>query len=456
MFSEDKMGKTILLSIIIINLFFIANSNLWGYGLYNNGCPQQTELDNEQPYVPGQIIIKFKYDEIIALLSLCPIKNAIMYPPEILLMHKYAADIKTVKSFPIKGYWLVETTDNCYIQLLQEQLLNDPLVGTASLNYIASIAVTPPNDPDFIYQYALYNYGQIFKPEGNMQGTSGSDIKALGGWDWSTGGAEIIIAIIDSGVTADHEDLVNQVVPGYNFVYDNNNTYDDNGHGTFVASIAAAETNNGKGMAGVSWHSKIMPIKVVSSAGQGTYTNIALGIRYAADQGARVLNLSLGGSTPSFILEDACRYAFDKGCVIAVASGNSGGRVLYPAAYDSDCLAVAATDANDIRASFSNIGPELDIAAPGVFVFGALFSPNEPDILNNYGWGSGTSFSTPYVAGAAALLLHYKPFLTNIQVMKLLRFTADDVNKSLYPGVDNYLGYGRINLATLLGPYSFE
>ena len=448
------MGRRILLRIIIINLFLIANSILWGLGLYNNGCPHQTVLDNEQPFVPGQIIIKARYDEIIALLWLCPIKNAIMYRPEILLMHKYAADIKAVKSFPIDRYWLVETNDNCDIQLLQEQLLNDPLVEDASLNYIASITAIPPSDPDFIYQYALYNYGQVFNPEGNMQGTSGSDIKALGGWDWSTGGAEIIIAILDSGVATNHEDLVNQVIPGYNFVYDNNNIYDDHGHGTFVASIAAAETDNGKGMAGVSWHSKIMPIKVVSSAGQGTYADIALGIRYAADQGAQVLNLSLGGTNPSFILEDACRYAFEKGCVIAVASGNNGGRVLYPAAYDSYCLAVAATDANDTRASFSNFGSEVDVAAPGVFVFGALFSPSEPGILNNYGWGSGTSFSTPYVAGAAALLLHYKPFLTNNQVMDLLRFTADDVNNSIYPGVDAFLGYGRINLATLLGPYN--
>jgi subtilisin family serine protease len=196
-----------------------------------------------------------------------------------------------------------------------------------------------------------------------------------------------------------------------------------------------------------------MPIKVMNSAGQGSYANIALGMRYAADQGAQVLNLSLGGPNPSFILEDACKYAYEKGCVIIVASGNNGGNVLYPAAYNNYCLAVAATDDKDTRVSFSNFGLEVDVAAPGVFVFGALFSPLDPETLNNYGWGNGTSFSCPYVAGAAALLLHYKPFLTNDEVMELIRVTADDVNSAIYPGVDGFLGYGRINLKTLLGPY---
>lgn len=449
------MGKRIILSLIIGSLFFMADFN-WGFGLYNKGNLHHANLEENQPYVKGQIIIKTAYDEMIDFLWFLPspIKNAVVYRPETLLMHKYSQDIKNIKSFPVNGYRVIEITGNSDIETFKGQLLSDPLVADASLNYIASITVQSPNDPNLIYQYALSNSGQVYRPESDMQGTAGCDIKALDGWEWSTGGEEIIIAIIDSGVASDHEDLINQVIPGYNFADDNDNAYDDHGHGTFVASIAAAETNNNKGMAGVSWHSKILPIKVMNSAGQGSYANIALGIRFAADQGAQVLNLSLGGSNASFILEDACRYAYEKGCVIVVASGNNGGRVLYPAAYNSYCLAVAATGDEDTRAPFSNFGTEVDVAAPGVFVFGALFSPTEPGKLDNYGWGNGTSFSCPYVAGAVALLLHYKPFLSNDRAMDLIRFTADDVNQANYPGVDGFLGYGRINLKTLLGPYT--
>ncbi|MCU0289803.1 MAG: S8 family serine peptidase, partial [Acidobacteria bacterium] len=222
----------------------------WGYELYNKGNLHQTELAGNQPYVLGQIIVKTNYDEIRNLLWFLPLKNAVIIPPEMLLMYKYSY-IKDITPLAINGYQVLEIDDNCDIVALREQLLSDGLVEDASLNYIASILDITPNDPNLIYQYALTNTGQVYRPGSDMQGNPGCDIKAPGGWEWSTGGGEIVIAIIDSGVASDHEDLTNQVVPGYNFSGDNNNAYDDHGHGTFVASIAAAETNNGKGMAGV-------------------------------------------------------------------------------------------------------------------------------------------------------------------------------------------------------------
>jgi subtilisin family serine protease len=454
------MNKKML--IIIISLCLVCNFYLLGLELYNNGKPHQHGLE-EQPFVKGQIIIKI-HGEAIGLSQSPASRDGLsgQYPgkmdnrgPAVMLIHKYHREIKAIKPAPfsIPGYHIVETREGCDIKGFKEQLQNDPLVREASLNYIAAVTGEPPDDEYFMYQYALFNYGQVYRPDLDLQGTTGSDIKAIDGWEWTTGGEEIIIAVADSGVASDHEDLVNKVTAGYNFIDDNDNPYDDHGHGTFVASIAAANTNNGVGMAGVSWHAKIMPVKVMSYEGYGSYLVIAAGIRYAADHGAHIINLSIGGSNPSFILEDACWYAFDRGSLVVASTGNTGSYVLYPAGYDDYCLAVAATDDDDKWAPWSNNGPQVDVAAPGWFVFGAFFSPQEPGKLDNYGWGSGTSFSAPYVAGAAALLMHYKPFLNHSQVMDLIRYTADDINRTEHPGVDDYLGYGRINLGTLLGPY---
>ena len=189
----------------------------------------------------------------------------------------------------------------------------------------------------------------------------------------------MIIAVVDTGVALNHEDLVNKVVSGYDFVHDQIDAADDNGHGTLVASIAAADSNNSVGGTGVSWMSKIMPVKSFDSSGSGSYLTIAAGIRFAADHGARIINLSFGGASDSFILRDACHYAFERDCVLVAATGNDSGDVLFPASYDEYCIAVGASDARDLIASWSNYGPQVDVVAPGVYIFGALFSPDEPD-----------------------------------------------------------------------------
>jgi len=169
-----------------------------------------------------------------------------------------------------------------------------------------------------------------------------------------------------------------------------------------------------------------------------------------------VLPLNRGPISDSFILKDACRYAYERGCILVAATGNTTSDVLFPARYNDYCIAVGASDANDNIALFSNFGPSVDVVAPGVDIFGALYSPATPGDLKLYGWGSGTSYAAPQVAGAVALLVAYKPFLTNSQIMILLKYTADDVNFSSYPGIDDYMGFGRINLETLLGPYLLD
>ncbi len=422
-----------------------------------NGQPLQMEPGN--PYVPGRVVVKVSGDTAVdaeaASLPGCQgdVKSGLSFAK---LLYKYKPTIKRIQRHEVPGYYVVETGAGCDIEALCRQLRQEPLIRDASPDYYAVLATVVPNDEYFGYQYGLSNTGQVYLPETGLSGTAGCDIKAAEGWEWTTGGAEVIIAVIDSGVAVDHEDLQSKIVTGYDFVNDDGDPYDDHGHGTFVASIAAAETNNEKGIAGVSWLSKIMPVKVMDSNGNGSYLVIATGMRYAVDHGAKVLNLSIGGRSASYILEDACKYCYDKGAVIVAATGNTGTAVLYPAAYDAYCLAVAATDANDQRPNWSNFGPQVDVAAPGNFVWGAKYSPEEPGRLDNYSWGSGTSFAAPHVSGAAALLLAYKPFLTNAQVMALIKYTADDVNDSDYPGVDNFLGYGRLDLRTLLAPYPLD
>jgi subtilisin family serine protease len=210
---------------------------------------------------------------------------------------------------------------------------------------------------------------------------------------------------------------------------------DDNGHGTHVAGTIAAETNNGVGVAGVMWQAQILPLKVLNSRGSGSSGDVASAIRYAADQGADVINMSLGSSSCSQTIADAVNYAyFDKGVVIVAAAGNNGGSIGYPAKHPP-VIAVGATDHNDHKAYFSSFGDDLDVVAPGVTVFSTV--PN-----NGYDAFSGTSMASPHVAGVAGLLLAQRPDLSNGQVREILRQSTDDLGQS---GFDRYYGYGRVN-----------
>ena len=167
-----------------------------------------------------------------------------------------------------------------------------------------------------------------------------------------------------------------------------------------------------------------------------------------------MINLSpqILSGLPSQPIEDALKFAYERNIVIVVAAGNDGGAVSYPAAYDDYCLAVAATDYNDERADFSNFGPEIDVAAPGARIISTV--PTwywGPDSFP-YAWGDGTSMAAPHVAGLAALIKSVKPNLTAAQIMNVIRYSADDVNFVSNLGVDNYIGYGRINTAKALVP----
>jgi subtilisin family serine protease len=306
----------------------------------------------------------------------------------------------------------------------------DAYVEYAEPNYIYHFLFLP-DDPLFSYQWGLHNTRQT-------GGKEDADIDAPEAWDIITGTTDVMIAVIDTGVDYTHEDLDDGRVRtdiDKDYVNDDDDAMDDHGHGTHVAGTIAAETNNGIGVAGVMWVAEILPIKVLNEWGSGYSSDVAEGIRYAADQGADVINMSLGSRSCSQTIADAVNYAyFDKGVVIVAAAGNNGSSISYPAKFDP-VIAVGATDHNDHRAYFSNYGDELDVVAPGVTIFSTV--PND-----GYDAFSGTSMASPHVAGVAGLLLAQRPHLSNGQVREILRQSADDLGQG---GFDPYYGYGRVN-----------
>ena len=400
----------------------------------NNGQPYHCQ---GRHYAPDQILVKFK-PKVTA-----PFVEATIS----------AYQAKKIRRIPKIDVFLLQIPKGITVEEMLYVLKQNPNIEFAEPNYKAYIAVTP-NDTLFGFQYALYNSGQeIGESPESPRGTPNADIKATSAWEEIKGDEEIVIAVIDTGVDMEHPDLINKIhSEGYDFVNDDNDATDDQAHGTFVAGIAAAETNNNKGVAGVAWNCKILPIKSIDEEGEGTYEWIEQGIIWAAENGADVINLSLGGPVPSQSLEAALTHAFGKDIVIVAAAGNEETEVLYPAAYDDYCLAVAATDYDDLRVEWSNFGPEVDVAAPGERVVGPV--PTwfwGPDSFP-YGFWGGTSMSTPHVAGLAALIKSMKPWLKAADIMNVIRYSADDVNGTDYPGKDNFIGYGRINMEKALVP----
>lgn len=263
------------------------------------------------------------------------------------------------------------------------------------------------------------------------------------------------IAVIDTGVDYTHPDLAGRVDTGedWDFVNNDNDAMDDNLHGTHVAGIAAAATNNSTGIGGVSINTaKILPVKVLNQSGSGYYSWIASGITYAADHGAKVINLSLGGNLKSATLENAINYAWNKGAVVVAAAGNSNNSSkTYPGAY-TNAMAVWASDQQDGKASFSSYGTWVDIGAPGVSILSTipLSKDTKDGIADGYYLGSGTSMATPHVAGLAGLLYSQNPGWSATQIRNRIETTADFISGRLYSR--GYLGKGRINVSRALAP----
>ena len=271
-------------------------------------------------------------------------------------------------------------------------------------------------------------------------------------WRYSEG-AGIRIAVLDTGCQLDHPDLANNLLPGYNFIENNNSPIDKRGHGTHVTGIMVAE-NNSIGMVGVCPKAKVIPVKVLDDQGNGTMQSLIQGIIYAADMGADFISMSLGNPMPVFQVREAIRYAQSKGCITFAAAGNTGWskHIMFPAAYP-ETIAVGAIDRQLRRAEFSNTGHNLDFMAPGVDIFSTV-------PLNWYALMSGTSMAQPFACGVSALLKSYSQnhpeknirLNTTLDYRNyLLNFTTPTRNRNGKTKRKFFEGYGILDPRRLSG-----
>src|SRR6266566_349123 len=348
------------------------------------------------------------------------------------------------------------------------QILNDlkadPNVEFAEEDKVISVRLTP-NDP---YFSTAGSWGQGYDDLWGIK-----KVGAPAAWD-TTAGAGVIVAVVDTGVDYNHPDIASNIwtntkeiagngidddsngyvddVRGWDFIgatYTNptqgNDPIDHFGHGTHVAGTIAAVGNNGIGVIGVAWQSKVMIVKGLDDSGTGLESTLANSIFYAANNGADVISNSWAGQGTSQTIADAVDYAYNLGAVVVAAAGNNAddARNYFPANLP-EVITVAATAPDDSIAAFSNFGSKIDVAAPGVDILSlraagtSLGSP----INNDYTRADGTSMAAPHVSGAAALLLSEHPEYSNEDVRQAVRTSATDLGT---PGFDSSFGYGNLN-----------
>lgn len=346
----------------------------------------------------------------------------------------------TLREFPDIGWEHLQVDPTLDVQTAIQIVLQQPGIIAAEPNYIRRAFVTIPNDTSFGLQWALQNTGQTVN---GTAGTAGADISATTAWDLRTISPSTVVAVIDTGITLNHADLNSNLwvnpdeipsngidddgngkiddVNGWDFVNDDSDPTDDNGHGTHVSGIIGAKGNDGSGIAGISWTVQLMSLKFLDSLGLGTTVDAISAILYAATKGAQVINASWGGTGFSQALKDAIDTF--PGIFVA-AAGNTGTNndvsPLFPACFTSgNIVVVAATDQNDALASFSNFGATcVDLGAPGVNIL-------SDDTVGGVVFGNGTSQATPHVSGVAALMKAQEPNRTTANIRSAILNNVD-------------------------------
>ncbi len=387
------------------------------------------------PIVAGQVIVKFRGGE----------------PPQ----HAQARFGSRVSPL-MRGVKLMAVAEGRELDMVEE--LNAlPYVEYAEPNYVQTLNAAP-NDTYFGYKWGLHNDGTINTSTGDLVVNTGAvdaDIDWLEAYEYLAGASfqTVRIAILDSGIRQDHEDLASKVVGQYDFFDNDSDATDDNGHGSHTAGIAAAIGNNGVGVTGVAWHNQaqLLVAKICGPSGFGPFASYgcpsagtASAIEWASDNGARVINLSIGGPSGSSAQQDALAYALTQETLAFCSSGNDNSVVSYPAAFP-ECVAVGATDWSDNRASYSNYGPQVELSAPG----GDDEDPNGYSYIlssyhdsgSSYAFMAGTSMAAPMATGLGGLLASLG-VSTASELRSLMASTADDLGPN---GRDNSFGYGRIN-----------
>jgi len=420
-----------------------------------------------QEYAPGELIVKVKQNSVSTQLSsFIPgyLESKQMFPEK---------QDSIAKNIGLDRIYVVKVNQKTDIAFLANQVNKNPSVEYAEPNYILHASMMP-SDPNFWRQWNLHNTGAL------AGSTADADIDAPEAFDITTGSSNIKIAVLDTGVHLTHEDLQANIwtnpneilngidddsngkiddINGWDFVasasgcesredcsVEDNDPSDASGHGTQVSGVATARMNNGAGIAGVCPNCKIIPIRscfLTTSLGEACYgTYVANGIIYSTDLGANILSMSFVFTSPVQVISDALTYASAHEKILIAGAGNDGGSALrYPAA-DAGVIAVAATNWNDQRASYSNYGSWIDLAAPGG-ITGArsMIYTTQHSVYSggDYTYSTGTSLATPHVSGMAGLILSRYSNLTKAQVDYLLVNSVDTIT------TDQPIGSGRIN-----------
>ncbi len=303
-------------------------------------------------------------------------------------------------------------------QSMVQELATEPNIEYAEVDRLVKINITTANDTYYSSEWHLQTIG------------------APMAWDTAKGNG-VTVAVLDTGVDGTHPDLQGKLVPGWNVVDNNSTTTDVYGHGTMVAGVIGAVSNNGSGVTSVAWNTMIMPVRVTDDATSGSayLSSIAAGIIYAADHGAQIANASYAPLYSSPTIQSAASYLKSKGGLLVVAGGNSG--TLDASPNSPTMIPVSATDSSDTLAGWSSYGPYVDVSAPGAGIWTTTKG-------GGYAAVSGTSFSSPMTAAVLALEKSANPALTNTQLQSILESTTVDLGT---PGYDEYYGYGRINAA---------
>jgi subtilisin family serine protease len=341
--------------------------------------------------------------------------------------------------------------------------------ASGAFNYIyedgeVQTELIAPSDPYFTLDPANENK-QWYLPK----------IRVTDAWEFGRGSSEVVVAVVDTGIHAEHVELNDgRVIAGYNAISKTNiaanSNSDDNGHGTAVAGVIAATSDNDRGIAGINWNARLMPLKALSADGTGFISDVASAIVWAADNGAHIINLSMGGTgfAPDAALNDAIRHAFRKNAVIVAAAGNDNAEnganldlnPVYPVCADGGenmVIGVGATDLSDIKTNFSNYGANcIDVMAPGKKILTTAYLPSDPS-NNILIYSSGTSVASPIVSGIASLLKSNSPHLSNVQIRDIILKSADNIDAVNTAGCNGgscsgLLGKGRVNAFFALSP----
>ena len=391
-----KTGLTLLCVVLLLVLTFPFDKARAQKDRRLHSTPVTRE---DEMFVPGRVLVKFRSNvgldharQIIAALG-----------------------VREDGVLPATGVLMLNLPEQADEAGFANALASRPDVEFAELDRIVRPAQITPNDPWFgSWEWYLTKIG------------------APAAWSTTTGDRSIIIAILDTGVDGTHPDLQAKMAPGWNIYSNNSDTSDVFGHGTVVAGTAAAASNNSQGVASIAWNCPIMPIRISAVDGTAAYSAMANGLIWAADHGARVANISYMASQSSTV-SSAASYFQSKGGVVTASSGNEAS--FQTSADNPYILTVGATDANDVLTAWSNPGNNVDLTAPGT-----VFSTFQGGTYNS---ASGTSVSSPIVAGAAALVLSVNPLLSGSQVQNILKQSADDLGPA---GWDSSYGWGRVNV----------